>query len=222
MKFAGTLGYSAVCITTRNAHHLPRNGELYRQQNMQISRRIDLSPSTPTSLLSNLRRFRGMFDVIAVLCRSKSVARQAAKDHSVDILQFPLHLSRNPFDAAEAELASGSNAALEIDAVQLVRAQPITLPHNFTRIRQSIETAKQFDIPIVVSSGATSVYDLRSPRDLASLIQLLGLSEEQALNALSETPMAIIQRNRCKRNKSYVEAGVKIVKERSSHVSSGS
>jgi len=184
---------------------------------MQISRRIDLTPSTPIHLLSDLRRFREMFEIIAVLCRSKSVARQAAKDHRVDILQFPLRPGRNPFDAAEAELASGSNAALEFDAAQLVEAQLRTLPRNLTQIRQAVGTAKRFNVPIVVSSGATSVYDLRSPRDLAALMQLLGLSEEQALSTLSETPMTIIQRNRGKLNKSYVEAGVKLVEKGKPH-----
>jgi ribonuclease P/MRP protein subunit RPP1 len=218
LKLSETLGYREVCLTTRDTPPHMINSKLHKGQNMDISSRIDLLPPTPAKLLTDLSRYRKMFDVIGVLCQSKLVARQAAKDHRVDLLNFPFNHKRCAFDSAEAELASRSNTALEIDTAQLVKAKPQSLLYNLIQVRRAIENAKRYDIPIVVSSGATSVYDIRSPRDLASLMQLINLSGEQALNSISKIPVSIVQRNRRKLDKDYVESGVKIIRKGSENV----
>jgi ribonuclease P/MRP protein subunit RPP1 len=218
LKISETLGYREVCLTTCDTSHHTINSDLYKGQNMHISSRIDLVPPTPAKLLTDLRRYRRMFDVVGVLCQSKLVARQAAKDHRVDLLNFPFHHKRCAFDSAEAELASRSNTALEIDTAQLVKAKPQSLVYNLIQVRRAVENAKRYNIPIVVSSGATSVYDIRSPRDLASLMQLIDLSGDQALNSLSKIPISIVQRNKRKLDKAYVESGVKMIRKGSEHV----
>jgi RNase P/RNase MRP subunit p30 len=88
---------------------------------VDFASRLDLKPKTPKELLHQLREFRRKVEIIAVACWSKDVARQAAKDHRVDILNFPSTDPRERFfDKAEAELASNSLAALEIDIKPLL------------------------------------------------------------------------------------------------------
>ena len=60
---------------------------------IDLATRVDLFPKTPRELLSNLRRVRRRFEVVSVICASKPVARQAAKDRRVDLLLF-LYLPR--------------------------------------------------------------------------------------------------------------------------------
>jgi len=69
-------------------------------------------------------------------------------------------------------------------------------------------------VPIVWSSGATDVQFLRKPEDMAHLGMLFGLDLPQALEALSDTPLGIVERNRQKLSPDYVAPGVRIVRRR--------
>jgi len=181
--------------------------------NMDLVSRVDLTCSNPKSLLKSLRRVRRKFEVVAVTCLTKSVARQAAKDHRVDLVNFPYtDLKRRFFDKAEAELASNSSCALEIEMNPL-----LTLPANLLvpllrALRQEVRIAEKFDVKIVLSSGVNDVLLMRHPYDYVSLARLFDLDKESALNSFSEIPNSIIERNRRKLGPDYVAPGVYVVR----------
>ncbi len=74
--------------------------------------------------------------------------------------------------------------------------------------------AESLKVSLVLSSGATDVRSLRKPQDFASLGMLFGLDLPHALEALSETPFAIVERNRQKLSPDYVASGVRVVGRR--------
>lgn len=181
--------------------------------NVDLVSRVDITCTTPKSLLKALRQVRRRFEVVAVTCLTKSVARQAAKDHRVDLVNFPYtDLKRRFFDKAEAELASGSYCALELDMNPL-----LTLPANrlvplLRTLRQEVRIAEKFDVKIVLSSGVNDVSLMRHPYDYVSLARLFDLDKESALDSLSEIPNSIIERNRRKLSPDYVAPGVFVVR----------
>ncbi len=177
--------------------------------------RLDLAPRSPGELLAGLRRFRRSFEVVSVLCGSKAVARQAAKDRRVDLLCFP---SFNPwkgfFDKAEAELASASGAALEVDLARVLSSLDVSSVVGFlSRLRREVATSKSFSVPVVFSSGASEPLLLRKPHDYAALALLFDVDGSRALKALSEIPAGIVERNRLKQSPDYVAPGVRLIRE---------
>jgi len=180
--------------------------------------RLDLAPRGVGELLSSLRRFRRSFEVLSVLCSFKPVARQAAKDHRVDLLSFrAFEPRRRFFDWAEAELASKSSAALEIDMTHVLSLEGFARIGLFSCLRREVATAKSFGVPVVISSGATEPLLLRKPQDYASLTFLFGMDASLALEALSKNPAGIVERNRRKQSLDYVAPGVRMVKEKKTH-----
>jgi len=180
---------------------------------MDLVKRIDLTPRTPHDLLRDLRRFRRRFEVISVLCASKAVARQAAKDRRVDILSFStMNLRRRFFDHAEAELASNALSCLEIAMAPLLTLTGFPRAHLISRLRQEVAIAQKFKVPVILSSGATDEYLLRNPHDYAALAILFDLTLPLSLRALSEDPLAVVERNRGKLSPDYVAPGLRIVK----------
>jgi RNase P/RNase MRP subunit p30 len=172
-----------------------------------------LKPRTPKELLGFLRRVRRKFEVVAVVCDSKNVARQAAKDHRVDMLNFPSYDFRKRFfDIAEAELASNASAALEIDVKPLLTLEGAARVRLLSILRREAAIAKNFHVPIVVSSGVQNEFLMRKPRELASLTQLFDLDMAEALNAVSKTPLAIVKQNREKLSPNFVAPGIRIVR----------
>ncbi|MEM2935550.1 MAG: RNase P subunit p30 family protein [Candidatus Bathyarchaeia archaeon] len=175
--------------------------------------RVDLAPKTSRDLLNQLRHLRRRFEVVAVTCLSKAVARQAAKDRRVDLLSFPADPHKSFFDTAEGELASKALAALEINMASILSLQGFPRVRLLSRLRWEVETAKKFKVPLVISSGADNEYLLRAPHDFATLANLFDLPLSSALNSLSNVPRSIVERNRLKLSPGYVAPGVRIIKE---------
>jgi RNase P/RNase MRP subunit p30 len=216
ISLAAQLGFNTVGIATSGqiqSTALEKCFRICKEHGVEGVKRVNLKPESAEELIKRLRSVRGIFDVVAVNCETKTVARQAAKDRRVDVLNFPYLRYGDLFDEAEAQLASSSNATLEINIVDIVKTQRPLLPKVFLILHRRLAAARKHDIPIIVSSGAKIVYDLHAPRDLASLMQCFGLSKYESLNSVSTTPMELIRRNREKFSPSYVSLGVKLVEE---------
>jgi ribonuclease P/MRP protein subunit RPP1 len=176
--------------------------------------RADFKPRNQEDLMHFLRKYRRKLEVICILCDDKEVARQAAKDRRVDLLNFTaLDYRKRFFDRAEAELSSCSQTALEIDVKHLLILEGPSRVRLLTSLRREVALAKEFDVPIVLSSGVSETRLMRMPHDLASLSFLLGLNETEALDAVSTNPSSIVMRNREKLGSIFVAPGINVVKE---------
>lgn len=184
-----------------------------RSYGVDVATRIDLTPKSSSELLKRLRQFRREFELLSVNCFSKSVARQAAKDHRVDLLAFPSSDPRERFfDYAEARLASQGVAALEIDGGLFLRSAGFFRVRLLSCLRREVAIAEKLGVPVVISSGAVDFFQLRGPHDFASLATLFGMDSVSALNAVSVAPLAIVERNRGKLDSSYVARGIRVVR----------
>src|SRR4030067_3642656 len=152
---------------------------------IDFASRVDLRPRTRDQLVNQLRRLRRKFEVVSVLCENKEVARQAAKDRRVDLLSFPsIDYKRRFFDRAEAELACKSLAALEVDVKPLLVLEGPVTRRFLSTLRREVAVAREFKVPVVVSSGVSSGGLLRKPRELAAVGTLFGLVEVAGLEAV--------------------------------------
>jgi RNase P/RNase MRP subunit p30 len=175
---------------------------------------VDLRPRSPNELLRQLRRLRRKFEVVCVMCESKAVARQAAKDRRVDLLNFPLlDFRRRFFDRAEAELARNGLAGLEVDVKPLLVLEGAARVRLLSWLRREVAVAGKFGVPVVVSSGVSGELLLRKPREMAALGFLFGLDEASGLEAVSESAWAIVKRNREKLGAGFVAPGIRVVRE---------
>jgi RNase P/RNase MRP subunit p30 len=188
--------------------------EICREANISLVNRVDLRPKSRGQLMNQLRKLRRKFEVICVLCENKEVARQAAKDRRVDLLNFPaLGYTRRFFDWAEAELASKSLCVLEIDVKPMFVLEGPARVRLLSCLRREITIAKEFHIPVIVSSGASSGSLLRKPLEIAAFAGLFGLTETSGLDAVSTNPSQIVERNRAKLAHGFVAPGIRVVKE---------
>jgi RNase P/RNase MRP subunit p30 len=174
--------------------------------------RIDLYPRNENDLMNNLRRLRRKFDVICVFCDNKEVSRQAAKDRRVDLLSFPnFDYRKRFFDRSEAELACNGLAALEIDVKFLLVLEGSARVRFLSCLRREVAIAKDFGVPLVISSGVNEERFMRMPLDMASLACLFGLGASEALDAVSVNPSTIVLRNREKLGRNFIAPGIRLV-----------
>ena len=184
------------------------------QAGLDFVLRADFKPRTQEDLMHFLRKFRRKFEVICIICDSKEIARQAAKDRRVDLLNFPsLDYHKRFFDRAEAELACNSLAAMEVDVRPLMVMEGPPRVRLLSSLRREVAVALEFHVPVVVSSGVGEETLMRKPRDLASLGYLFGLDEAHALDAVSANASMIVLRNREKLSSRFIAPGISVLKE---------
>jgi RNase P/RNase MRP subunit p30 len=213
---ASGFGYGLIAIT------FPQNiaeEEIQKVRNVcdeaavDLVTRVDIKPKTPNELVHDLRRLRRKFEIIALICESKNVARQAARDRRVDLLNFPsLDFHRRFFDKAEAELASNSLASIEIDIKPLLTLEGPARIRLLSHLRRETSIAQKFHVPIVISSGVSEVMLMRKPKEYAALAFLFSLDETSAIKAVSENPLSIVKRNREKLSSRFIAPGVRIIR----------
>ena len=214
---AAHFGYGLISIpstSTLREEELAKLKTTCTKVGIDFVSRADFHPRTENDLTHFLRKFRRRFEVISITCDNKEVARQAAKDRRVDLLNFPsLDYHKRFFDHAEAELASCSLAALEVDIKPLLVLDGPSRVRMLMSLRREVAFAKEFKVPIVISSGVGEEKFMRFPRDMASLAFTIGLDETSSLDAVSTNPLAIVLRNREKLSSRFVAPGISIVKE---------
>lgn len=211
------LGYGLIAVPLSPGTHKDEEAKLRRvcaDVGVDFASRVDLQPRNREQLMYELRNLRRRHEIICVCCESKEVARQAAKDRRVDLLNFPsIDYTRRFFDRAEAELACQSSAALEVDVKPLFVLEGSARPRFLSTLRREVSVAREFRVPVVVSSGGASEMLLRKPREIAAITGLFGLDEASALDAVSESSVAIVRRNREKLSSGFVAPGIRVVKE---------
>lgn len=216
LRKAANLGYRLIAVTlppSRYDETSRRIRETCDQAGIDFATRVDLRPNTPNELLHNLRKLRRSFEIVSVLCHSKNVSRQAAKDRRVDLLNFPLiDFHQRFFDIAEAELASNSLAALEIDLEPVLTSNPQTRIRLLSSLRRETSIAENSRVPIVVSGGASRERFMRRPVEMAITASLFGLEKHVALDAVSKNPSTIVKRNREKLSPRFIAPGIRVLR----------
>lgn len=217
VKKSSELGYRLVGIPlspNTPREEIGRLQKICNEAKMDLVTRVEFCPRTPSELLRDLRRLRRRFEIVAITCTSKRVARQAARDRRVDFLSFlATDLRKRFFDEAEAELASKALSCLEIEMTPLLSLKGFSRIRLLSHLRSELEIAKRFNVPVTISSGATNELFLRNPHDYAALATLLNMSLHSALQALSESPISIVERNREKLSPSYIAPGIRVVRK---------
>jgi len=216
LHVASELGYKSVGIPLPKRSRQDLTNDLRKvciSHGLDLITRVDLSPKSPKDLIRDLRQLRRRFELVSVNCQSKAVARQAAKDHRVDLLVFP---SINPrqrfFDLAEARLASQGLAALEVEMASLLRHYGSHRVRLISCLRKEVAIAKRLKVPIVISSNAHDIYEMRGSHEQISLATLFDLESNLAREAVTRVPMSIVKRNREKLSPSYVARGIRVVR----------
>lgn len=130
--------------------------------------------------------------IIAVETNEPNVCKWAAHDHRVDLISIdPIH--KEVFDEGLANLLKIHHKPAELIYAPLFNVngtQRSKLLRNYYKI---IDLILRKRIKLVISSGATSIFELRRKSEVVAIADQLGLPKDNALEAISETPVQIIQ-----------------------------
>lgn len=141
-------------------------------------------------------KYRTEKDVIIVHGGTESINRAAVENPNVDVLNRPFTSKDSGINHVLAKAAAENNVALAFNVDILIKLKGGKRVYALSNFRRNLQLARKYDVPMLLTTDAVSLYDLRAPRDVIALAGLFGMTFEEGNVALSDVPVGIISRNR--------------------------
>jgi len=206
---AKDMGYSGICLTSINHANtfggtnitmpMPRDFDIYTG--------IEIKADNVSKLNKFINKSVNKVDIISVSGGHEDINRGAVENGHVDILAHPASQGK-PLNHVLSKAAADNGVAIDFNIDTLIRHRGGNRVRILTALRQNVRLARKFDASMVITSNARSHYDLRGPREMMALGMLMGMTQEEALHALSTIPGSIINRNR---NNNRIMDGVEVI-----------
>lgn len=172
---------------------------------------IEIHEENPSKLHSIVNRYSKRTGYVIVQGGLDKLNRSAVETPDVDILSLPLGSKDNGLDHVVARSAADRGVALEFDVGSMIRHRGGKRVLAMSELRQRLMLARKFKVQMVLTSGARSFYDIRGPKELIALANLVGMTNEEAVDAMIISPAAILKRKR--KVHGYVMDGVELIGE---------
>lgn len=204
-KRGAELGYNLLAIEAWHGVKSEEKEEVRRfsrDLGIDVAFKVVIEASKRKALLKALRDVRRKFEIVTVICKSREASMVAARDRRVDTLCLEM-ANRLILDR---HMASIFTNALEIPIGNIIFSH--NRDHALSFYYQLVKSAIRFRLSLVTSSSALNPQEMRPPKQMASIVYLLGASKEVATDSVSLKPANIISTNRFKLSDRYVEEGV--------------
>jgi RNase P/RNase MRP subunit p30 len=181
-------------------------------KDFQIFNRINLHGKSINSVRKQIDKIRRKTLIVSVPLKSIEVVNWAAEDKRVDFLTVD-PTKDNRLRDTTAHLASTANTYLEIQIAPLLKSSGLARSKILKSYRESVSTAIDAGMDVVLTSGAVHPLGLRSSVAMAHIGILLGMDRAYADSATYSLPKSIIERNMKKLQPGFVNSGVEILRK---------
>ncbi len=184
--------------------------EVRGERNPTILPRATLTGRTLSALRTQVNQTRRNSVIIAVPLRGVSVANWAAEDSRIDLLTLTVNEKVQGLKSTTARLAAGADVALEIPI------RPILVSSGFERsrilkiYREATSIALDAGMQVVLSSGARSYIEMRSPRAMEFVGTVIGLDRRYSREAMAWA-LERVKRNVKRLDERFVAPGIEVI-----------
>ena len=217
-KFAEQLGFSSIVICDvwqgmGKLHELKEKiTEAQKLVKVEILPGTKIQANNVGELKHALEQVREQVVVVAVAGGDYDVNRAACEDSRVDLLAHPEFNRRdNGLDEACLNAASKNNVAIEINFRELLGTYRKSRAIMLEKIGTNVRLCQELGVKMAVSSGAQSVWEMRDPRELVSIANILGMELAASFATVADIPSWIVERNKQKLTGKVVADGIEIV-----------
>ncbi len=217
-KFAEQLGFSSIVIcdvwqgSAKLRELKEKIAEAQKIVKIEILPGAKIAAQNVGDLKRALEQVREQVVVIAVAGGDYDINRAACEDSRVDFLAHPEFGRRdNGLDEACLNAASKNNVAIEINFRELLGTYRKNRAIMLEKIGTNVRLCQELGVKMVVSSGAQSVWEIRDPRELVSIANILGMELATSFATVADIPSWIVERNKQKLAGKIVADGIEIV-----------
>ncbi|MHC1595796.1 MAG: ribonuclease P protein component 3 [Candidatus Syntropharchaeales archaeon] len=199
---ASGYGYAGIAITNHTPHQ-PQKPAMTDHPKIAVYSGIEIVAKNPHHLMQMIRKHRAKVRVLAVHGGNEKINRAAVESRAVDILSHP----DERLNHVLMRFASENRVAIEFNLDSIIRMRGRARVRALTNFRHNLKLARKYGAPMILASSAQSIYDLRAPAEMIALGTIFGMTEDEAIAALSTVPEEIIRRG----SENWIMEGVEIV-----------
>lgn len=179
---------------------------------IEIFSGTEIQPKNQNELGRLVSKIREQVQILVAHGGDYSINRAACQNPKLDILAHPeLGRTDSGLDEFCFAQARENNVAIQINFREILEGYRKPRVFILSHIAENIRLARELKAPVVACSAAQSVWDIRDPRALASIANVLGMELGDAIKTVSEIPEKIIEANKAKLSGRTPVKGVEIV-----------
>lgn len=157
-------------------------------------------------LKRQIKEERESADVLVFEAGDSELNRKASEDSRLDVILSPEEGNKDSgIDYVTAENASENNIAVGF-SLKTLQKKGKRRSQILASWRKNLRLCEKFDTPYIITTEASSVHELRAPRDLASIIESLGFKGREPV---SQNPSKILERADRVNSEGYIRPGVR-------------
>jgi ribonuclease P/MRP protein subunit RPP1 len=205
-KELSRFGIEAIGVTMSDSYDFKLYEELKKKTEIKTFSVLEIHATTAGDVKKGVAKYRNKVDMIIVHAKDQKATRAAAEHKDVDAIAHAF------LDQTSAREAARNSVAIEINLRDFLNLSGMRRAIWISKLNFNLELARKYKTPIVITTGAWDIYDLRSPKQILALAEVLGLTNAEAKRALFEEPRKILKRSQDKKKGKTIGKGVKIVK----------
>ena len=197
---AKRLGYSGIALI-QSSKNYNKPDTINPHEDFSIWNGVEIYAKNPDDLRKKVQKFRERSDVLIVNGGDLKINRAACEDPRVDILAHPYKNRRDSgINHVLAKKASENNVAIELSINPMIKTRLSLRAKILSQFRQILKLQRKFKFPLIITSNAYSLYDLRTPEDIIAFASCLEMTHDEIISSLSKNPADIIKRSSIRKN----------------------
>jgi ribonuclease P/MRP protein subunit RPP1 len=198
---AKRLGYNGIALIQSSKNYNKQDNMDLSNHDFNIFSGVEIYAKNPEDLRKKVQKFREHSDVVIVNGGDLKINRAACEDPRVDILAHPYKNRRDSgINHILAKKASENNVAIELSINQVIKTRLSFRAKILSQFRQILKLQRKFKFPLIITSNAYSIYDLRTPEDITAFAGCLEMTPDEIMSSLSKNPENIIKRSKIRKN----------------------
>lgn len=176
---------------------------------IDIDYTLNIKSNNPSEIIKIVRKYRNKSSCISVLGGNLKVNRACLENIQVDVLSKP-YLKRydSGLNHILAREAKANNVAIELVFTDILNSYLSHRSKILANFRDIYKLHRKFEFPLILSSGAESILDLRTVKDFEAVFTQTGLTSLEVEKSF-RTAENILDFNGDR--KSLILSGVKVV-----------
>lgn len=170
-------------------------------ENINIDYTLEIKSSNLNEIRKIARKFRNKTNCISVVGGDLKVNRAVLENIQLDVLSRP-YLKRKDagINHVLAKEAVNNNVAIELSFKDILNSYLSYRSKIIANFKDIYLLYRKFKFPLILSSGAEDIFDIRFVKDFSSFFIATGLNKDEVLDSISKTPESILNYNRNREN----------------------
>ncbi|WP_254863191.1 RNase P subunit p30 family protein [Halovivax gelatinilyticus] len=206
LETAATYGYEGIVVRSPSSDAVGRIEPLGEAHSLDVVDGIEIDADSPETASGSVGNVRPDHTVVTVVGGSPTMNRFAVETEKVDVLTRPM-AGQGDVNHVMAKAAVENDVRIEFDLGPVVRSSGGRRVRALAALQKLHEIVSYYEAPYVVSVNPGSHLELRAPRELAALGDVIGLSASWIEDGLAEWGR-LATKNRRIQSESFIEPGV--------------